>query len=99
MEIKVKAIHFNATDKLQDFIEKKVAKLEKLEENITSVEVTLNIVKPEAASNKETAIHLFAPGAELHAEKTCDTFEEGVDLCVDILKRQLEKQKEKKSGK
>ncbi len=40
MEIKVKAIHFNATDKLQDFIEKKVAKLEKLEENITSVEVT-----------------------------------------------------------
>lgn len=99
MELKVKAIHFNATDKLQDFIEKKVAKLEKLDENISQIEVTLNIVKPETANNKETAIHVYGPGAEIHAEKTCDTFEEGVDLCVDALKRQLEKKKEKKIGK
>lgn len=29
MEIKIQAIHFDATDKLQAFIEKKTAKLEK----------------------------------------------------------------------
>lgn len=30
MEIKIQSIHFDATEKLQAFIEKKVAKLEKL---------------------------------------------------------------------
>ncbi len=29
MEIKIQSIHFDATDKLEAFIEKKVAKLEK----------------------------------------------------------------------
>ncbi|MDE6810852.1 MAG: HPF/RaiA family ribosome-associated protein, partial [Muribaculaceae bacterium] len=28
--------------------------------------------------------------------KTCDTFEEAVDLCIEALERQLEKIKEKK---
>ncbi|MBO5134656.1 MAG: ribosome-associated translation inhibitor RaiA [Bacteroidaceae bacterium] len=99
MEIKIQALHFDATEKLNAFIQKKVAKLEKNNENITKVEVTLKVVKPETAMNKETVLHLFAPGTELHAEKVCDTFEEGVDLCVDILQRQLEKYKEKQRGK
>ena len=34
MEIKIQSIHFDATEKLQDFIEKKVAKLEKTFEDI-----------------------------------------------------------------
>lgn len=99
MEIKIQALHFDATEKLNAFIQKKVAKLEKNNENITKVEVTLKVVKPETAMNKETELHLFVPGAEFHAEKVCDTFEEGVDLCVDILQRQLEKYKEKQRGK
>ena len=99
MEIKIQALHFDATEKLNAFIQKKVAKLEKNNENITKVEVTLKVVKPETAMTKETVMHLFGPGAELHAEKVCDTFEEGVDLCVDILQRQLEKYKEKQRAK
>ena len=47
------------------------------------------------AHNKETALHIFVPGSELHAEKVCDTFEEGVDLCIDALQKQLSKLKEK----
>ena len=35
MEIKIQSIHFDATEKLQDFIEKKVAKLEKTFEDIS----------------------------------------------------------------
>lgn len=95
MELKIQAIHFDATEKLNAFIQKKVAKLEKYSENIVKAEVSLKVVKPETANNKETAIHVYVPGAELHAEKICDTFEEGVDLCVEILQRQLEKYKEK----
>lgn len=99
MDIKIQSIHFNATDKLQDFIEKKLAKLEKKNEIIKKAEVTLKVVKPETANNKEVAIQLIVPGGEVRAEKVCDTFEEGVDLCIDVLKRQMEKVKDKMRGK
>ncbi len=95
MELKIQAIHFDATEKLVQFIEKKVAKLDKTCEKITTAEVILKVVKPETANNKETAINLHLPGTELHASKVCDTFEEGVDLCVDTLLRQVEKYKER----
>lgn len=44
--------------------------------------------------NKETSITVMVPGSRLFVEKVCDTFEEGIDLCVDSLKVQLAKFKE-----
>lgn len=38
MEVRIQAIHFEATEKLQSFIEKKVAKLGKFSEEIRKVE-------------------------------------------------------------
>ena len=49
MEIMIKSIHFDATEKLEAFIEKKVAKLEKSFEDIQKVEVQLKVVKPATA--------------------------------------------------
>ena len=95
MEIKIQSIHFDATEKLQDFIEKKVAKLEKTFEDIKTAEVQLKVVKPATAQNKETSLTVSVPGQTLFVKKTCDTFEEGVDLCVDAMKVQLTKFKEK----
>ena len=95
MGIKIQSIHFDATEKLQDFIEKKVAKLEKTFEDIKTAEVQLKVVKPATAQNKETSLTVSFPGQTLFVEKTCDTFEEGVDLCVDAMKVQLTKFKEK----
>ena len=95
MEIKIKSIHFDATEKLQAFIEKKVAKLEKTCEEASSVEVQLKVVKPATAQNKETSLSVSLPAKTLFVEKTCDTFEEGIDLCVDAMKVQLTKFKEK----
>lgn len=95
MEIKIQSIHFDATEKLQDFIEKKVTKLEKTFEDIRTAEVQLKVVKPATAQNKETSLTVSVPGQTLFVEKTCDTFEEGVDLCVDAMKVQLTKFKEK----
>ncbi len=100
MEIRIQSIHFNATEKLQAFIEKKVGKLAKSCDSATTAEVILKVVKPETAMNKEVAIRIDVPGAnKLHAEKVCDTFEEGVDLCVEALQRQAEKYKEKQRAK
>lgn len=56
MEIKIQSIHFDATEKLQEFIEKKVSKLEKSFEETQKVEVQLRVVKPATALNKETSL-------------------------------------------
>ena len=99
MEIKIQSIHFDATEKLEAFIEKKVAKLEKTLEDIQKVEVQLKVVKPATSLNKETSLTVTVPGNTLFVEKTCDTFEEGVDECVDAMKVQLTKFKEKTRNK
>ena len=95
MEIKIQAIHFDATEKLQAFIEKKVAKLEKSFEDIQKVEVQCKLVKPATAQNKEVSLSVAVPGSTLFVEKTSDTFEESTDLCVDTMRNQLQKFKEK----
>lgn len=95
MEIRIKSIHFDATEKLQEFINKKVEKLQKSYEDIQKVEVQLKVEKPAAALNKTTSLTVTAPGNTLFVEKTCDTFEEGVDLCLDAMKVQLTKFKQK----
>ena len=95
MEIKIQAIKFDATDKLQAFVEKKVGKLEKTYEEIQLAEVQLKVVKPATAMNKKTSLSVTVPGSKLFVDKTCDTFEEGIDQCVDAMKVQLTKFKEK----
>ena len=95
MEIKIQSIHFDATEKLQAFIEKKVAKLEKTYEDIQKVEVQVKVVNPTTAQNKEVGLTVTVPGTTLYVEKVSDTFEESVDLGVDSMRVQLQKFKEK----
>lgn len=95
MEIKIQSIHFDATEKLEAFVEKKVGKLEKALEDIQRVEVQLKVIKPATAMNKETSLTVVVPGTTLFVDKTCDTFEEGIDLCVDAMRVKIQKFKEK----
>ena len=99
MEIRIQSIHFDASEQLQAFIQKKAAKLEKYCDEIRKVEVSLKVVKPETAKNKDAGIKVYVPNSDLYAEKVCDTFEEAVDLSLDALAKQLEKFKEKQRGK
>ena len=95
MDIKIQSIHFETTEKLDAFINKKVEKLSKTYEDIQKAEVQLKVVKPATALNKEIRISVTVPGTTLFVEKTCNTFEEGVDLCLDAMRGQLKKYKEK----
>ena len=93
----INAVHFDITSRLADFINKKIDRLCRRYDVITGADVTLKVVKPETALNKEAQILLNVPGAsDVFASKTCDTFEEAVDLSIDALERQLEKIKEEK---
>ena len=94
MDINIQAIRFEASEKLIAFIEKKVSKISKFDDKIRKVEVSLKVVKPETAMNKEVSLKMLVPGKEMFAQEICDTFEEAVDKTVDSLTRQLSKHKE-----
>ena len=47
-------------------------------------------------SNKVAEIKIKTPGSELFAKKQCASFEEATDLAVDALRKQIQKNKEKK---
>ncbi len=97
MEIRIKAIHFDIAEKLTAFINKKAERLGRHNENISDIDVTLKVVKPETAMNKEALIKVQVPQHEdIVANKTADTFEEAIDLCLEAIERQLEKKKGKK---
>ena len=97
MDVRIQSIHFDASEQLQAFIQKKVSKLEKYYED--KVEVSLKVVKPEVAENKEAGIKILIPNGEFYASKVCDTFEEAIDLDVEALGKQLVKYKEKQRSK
>ena len=99
MDIKIQAIKFDVSEKLNDFIIKKVSKLSKFSEEIGKVEVSLKVVKPESAMNKEVLLKAQVPGKELIAQDTCDTFEEAIDKTLDSLLKQLSKYKEKQKNR
>lgn len=92
MDINIKAIHFDATEKLQDFIVKKINRLARRNEAITTVTVTLNVIKPETAMNKEASIKIAIPQhGDVFSAKVANTFEEAVDLSIEAIERQLSK--------
>lgn len=97
MDVKIKAIHFDISDKLEGFTNKKIDKLLRRFDAISGVNVSYTLVKPETANNKEAAIELTVPGANpLFASKTADSFEEALDLCIVALEPKLEKNKDRK---
>ncbi|GHU82725.1 RNA polymerase subunit sigma-54 [Bacteroidia bacterium] len=98
MEITIHSIHFEASQKLEDFIQKKVSRLEKFNDNVFRADVSLKIVKPETNENKDASVKLFSRGHEFFAQETADTFEEAVDKCTEKLERQVVKFKEKQSS-
>lgn len=96
MNIKVNTVHFTADQKLVDFVNKKVSKMDTFYDGIIGAEVLLKVEKPEAANNKIAEIKLSLPATDyLFAKKQADTFEEATDLAVDAIRSQLKRHKEK----
>ena len=97
MDVKLKAIHFDISDKLEAFTNKKIEKQVRPFEAIGGVNVNYTLVKPETIKNKEAGVELIIPGANpLFASKTADSFEEALDLSIEALEKQLDRNKEKK---
>ncbi len=98
MKVRVQSIHFNADQKLLDFISEKVDKLIHFYDHIIDGEVFLKLDKSSDLQNKIVQIKLQIPGNDLITKHQCKTFEEATDLCVDALSKQIKRHKEKMRG-
>lgn len=99
MKLRIQSINFDATTTLEAYINKKTTKIEKFFEEIQNIDVYLKVVKPESATNKEVEIKISIPNVDFFASKTCDSFEEAVDLTIEALEKQIRKHKEKSTNK
>ena len=82
MKIRVQSIHFDADQKLLEFIQEKVDKLVTFYDNILGGEVFLKIDKSSDMKNKIVQIKLNIPGNDILVKEHCRTFEEATDLCM-----------------
>ncbi len=95
MKVYVQSVNFNADKDLIAFVNKKVEGLEKYHDKIVDGEVFLKVQQTSEKENKITELKLNIPGHDLMVKKESKTFEEGISLCSDAMKRQLMKTKEK----
>ena len=100
MNIKLTSVHFDADQKLINFVNKKVLKLDTYFDGIIGAEITLKLQKPESSNNKISEIKLSIPSTDyLFAKKQADTFEEATDLAINAIRSQLTKFKGKLRSK
>ena len=69
--------------------------MERFYDRIINVEVYLKVQKTSDKENKISEIRVFIPGEDVVVKKAAKTFEEGISVGVDSLKRSLKKVKEK----
>ncbi|MBQ3634352.1 MAG: ribosome-associated translation inhibitor RaiA [Bacteroidales bacterium] len=96
MELTIQSVHFDAKEQLKDFAKQKVGKLEHFYDGIISAEVILSLDKADNTENKVSALTLSVPNGKLVSKQQCKTFEEGIDLACEALRKQLIKYKEQK---
>ena len=97
MKVNIQSVRFDADKRLLEFVENKMAKLDRFAERATGADVILKLDKDPEKGNKVATVTLHMPGGDLVADTQAKSFEEAVDTAIDALKRQLEKAKAKQA--
>lgn len=95
MKVNTQSVHFTADQKLIEFIERKLTKLEQFFDRIQKADVTLKLENSGQIKDKVAEIRISLPGTIVVVKETARTFEASVDLAMEVLKRQLVRHKEK----
>ena len=99
MKLQMQSIHFDADQKLIDFIQKRANKLDTFYDRIIDGEVIMRVDKDVSNGNKLVEVKLNIPGSQLFAKEQSKSFEAATDLAMGALKKQLQRYKEKKQGR
>ena len=95
MKINVHPVNFTADQKLVNFIQGKLNKLESHYDQVIYADIYLKTENTSSKENKVAEILLSIPGEGIICKKRSRRFEVGVDECVSSLERQLQKRKKK----
>jgi putative sigma-54 modulation protein len=95
MKLQMHSIHFDADQKLLDFVQLRLDKLETYYDRITEGEVYLRLNNNDGIANKTVEVKLFVPGATLFTKEEATTFEIATDQALDALTTQIKRHKEK----
>lgn len=95
MKVQTHSVHFDADQKLLDFIQKRLDKLETFYDRVINGEVILKLNNKDGIENKTVEIKLFIPGTTLFSQEDAASFEAAADAATENLRRQITKHKEK----
>lgn len=96
MNVKIQTVRFNADEKLVDYINQKIQKLQVFHDRIVKVDVFLkldNVVH--TIKDKIAEIRVHVPKHNFFAKTTSKSFEESFDEALDSLLTQIKRKKEK----
>jgi len=95
MKVNTQSVNFNADQKLIEFIQKRMNKLDMYYDKVIKSDVFLKVENTSNKENKIFEVKVHVPGDSLIVKKQCKTFEECTDTAIASLERQLKKRKEK----
>jgi len=95
MKVNTQSVNFNADKKLIDFIQRRMDKLDMFYDKVIQSDVYLKVENTSDKENKIFEARVKVPGDSFIVKKQCKTFEEGTDMAVSSLERQLKRRKEK----
>jgi len=95
MKVNTQSINFNADKKLIEFIQNRMNKLDMFYDKVIKSDVFLKVENTSEKENKIFEARVSVPGDSFVVKKQCKTFEEGADIAIASLERQLKKRKEK----
>ena len=95
MKVQMHSVHFDADQKLLDFVQQRLNKLETFYDKVTDGEVIMRLNNKDGIDNKTVEIKLLVPGTILFSAEDAASFEAAADAATDSLRRQITRYKEK----
>ena len=99
MNVKIQTVHFNADEKLVEYVTKKLEKLNNFHDRITKVDVFLkldNVVH--TIKDKIAEIRVHIPRHDFFVKASSKSFEESFDNALESMINQLKRQKQKQAA-
>ena len=99
MIVRVQALHFDADQKLVDYVTKKLEKLSQFHDRIIKVDVFLvldNVVHN--IKDKIAEIRVHVPRADFFVKSSSKSFETSFDEALNALVQQIKKKKERRAA-
>lgn len=96
MNVNIQTVHFDADEKLVNYVSKKIEKLNTFHDSILKVDLFLkldNVVH--TIKDKVAEIRIHVPRHDFFAKASSKSFEESFDCAMDSIISQIKRKKEK----